>query len=45
MAESRKAEQLKAWVRDYVQAVREGHVHPFSLLERRARAATRDEPW
>ncbi|GAB4817208.1 hypothetical protein N2152v2_004254 [Parachlorella kessleri] len=33
------------WLRDYVTAIRSGRWHPFTPTERKARAATRNQPW
>ena len=33
------------WLRDYLTAVRSGQLHPFSIVERKAREATRRDPW
>ncbi|KAG2490744.1 hypothetical protein HYH03_010899 [Edaphochlamys debaryana] len=33
------------WLRDYVTAIRAGRIHPFTVVERKARSATRNEPW
>lgn len=33
------------WLRDYVTAITCGRVHAFSFVERKCRAATRDEAW
>ncbi|GLC33495.1 hypothetical protein PLESTB_000081200 [Pleodorina starrii] len=33
------------WLRDYVTAIRNGRVHPFSVVERKARTATRNQTW
>jgi hypothetical protein len=33
------------WLRDYITAIKQGKLHPFTKLERRAREATRNEPW
>ena len=40
-----KVREASAWVRDYVTAIKNGHFHPFTPLERLTREATRDEPW
>ena len=34
-----------AWLRDYVTAIKNGQFHPYTKLERKAREATRNEPW
>ena len=34
-----------AWLRDYVTAIKNGQLHPYTKLERKAREATRNEPW
>ena len=34
-----------AWLRDYVTAIKNGRFHPFTVLERKAREATRNEAW
>jgi len=36
--------EAAGWLRDYLAAIAAGRVHAFSYVERRARAATRDEP-
>lgn len=33
------------WLRDYITAIKQGKFHPFTKLERKAREATRNEPW
>lgn len=33
------------WVRDYATAVKNGQYIPYSPIERKAREATRNEPW
>ena len=33
------------WLRDYITAIKQGKLHPFTKLERKAREATRNEPW
>ena len=33
------------WVSDYLKALRKGRITPFSLVERKTRAATKNEPW
>ncbi|KAK9821166.1 hypothetical protein WJX74_003656 [Apatococcus lobatus] len=33
------------WFRDYLTAIKHGRWHPFTLLERKVRAMTRNEPW
>lgn len=33
------------WLRDYITAIKNGRLHPFTLVERKAREATRNEPW
>jgi ENTH domain len=33
------------FLRDYIEAIREGHLRPFTIAERLSRAATRNEPW
>lgn len=38
-------EEAIAWVRDYLRALRHGRLKPFTFTERKARAATRAEPW
>eukprot|EP00192_Tetraselmis_astigmatica_P024769 CAMPEP_0117676278 /NCGR_PEP_ID=MMETSP0804-20121206/16072_1 /TAXON_ID=1074897 /ORGANISM="Tetraselmis astigmatica, Strain CCMP880" /LENGTH=827 /DNA_ID=CAMNT_0005485375 /DNA_START=220 /DNA_END=2703 /DNA_ORIENTATION=+ len=40
-----RAVESYRWVRDYYTAVKNGHYQPFSALERKAREATRNEPW
>ena len=40
-----KGKELKAWLIDYVTAIKSGRIHPFTPLERRVREATRNEPW
>ena len=40
-----RATQTAAWLRDYLTAVRHGRWHPYTPMERRAREATRNEPW
>ncbi len=34
-----------SWLRDYITAIKSGQYHPFTKLERKAREATRNEPW
>lgn len=34
-----------AWLRDYITAIKNGRFHPFTAVERKAREATRNEPW
>jgi hypothetical protein len=34
-----------SWVLDYLRALRAGRLRPYSFVERKARAATRDESW
>ncbi|KAI3426323.1 hypothetical protein D9Q98_008696 [Chlorella vulgaris] len=34
-----------AWLRDYSTAVKHGSIKPFTATERKARAATRNQPW
>lgn len=34
-----------SWLRDYITAIKNGQYHPFTKLERKAREATRNEPW
>ena len=34
-----------AWLRDYVTAIKNGQLHPYTKLERKTREATRNEPW
>jgi hypothetical protein len=34
-----------SWLRDYITAIKYGQFHPFTKLERKAREATRNEPW
>lgn len=38
-------DEALAWVRDYLRALRHGRLKPFTFTERKARAATRAEPW
>jgi hypothetical protein len=33
------------WLRDYCTAIKYGRLHPFTLVERKAREATRKDPW
>ncbi|GLI60022.1 hypothetical protein VaNZ11_002086 [Volvox africanus] len=37
--------EAASWLRDYITAIKNGRLHPFSLVERKARAATRNEAW
>ena len=39
------AGEVARWLRDYLTAVRSGRLHPFSIVERKAREATRRDPW
>jgi hypothetical protein len=39
------AKESYAWLRDYITAIKHGRLHPFTLLERKAREATRNQPW
>lgn len=34
-----------SWLRDYITAIKSGQYHPFTKMERKAREATRNEPW
>lgn len=40
-----KVKEASSWLRDYVTAIKNGHFHPFTPLERLTREATRDQPW
>jgi hypothetical protein len=33
------------WLRDYCTAIKYGRLHPFTSVERKAREATRKDPW
>ncbi|GMH39165.1 hypothetical protein BSKO_07063 [Bryopsis sp. KO-2023] len=39
------AQNAKSWLRDYCTAIKWRRWHPFTPLERKAREATRNEPW
>lgn len=40
-----KLRVVSAWLRDYITAIKNGHIHPFTSIERKTREATRNEPW
>jgi hypothetical protein len=40
-----KLKRAAEWMKDYLSAVREGRLHPYTGVERKARAATKDIPW
>lgn len=44
-AAAEKFRIASAWLRDYVTAIKNGHIHPFTSMERKAREATRNEAW
>lgn len=39
------AKEGYAWLRDYITAIKNGRLHPYTAVERKAREATRNEPW
>jgi hypothetical protein len=40
-----KVKESAAWLKDYLTAIKHGQLHPFTPMERKAREATRNEPW
>ena len=40
-----KAKAAQAWFVDYITAIKNGKLHPFTYLERLVRLATRNEAW
>jgi hypothetical protein len=40
-----KLKRAAEWLKDYLSAVREAKLHPFTKTERKARSATKDIPW
>jgi hypothetical protein len=42
---SEKIRESTAWLKDYITAIKHGQLHPFTPMERKAREATRNEPW
>ena len=40
-----KVKDAGAWVKDYSTALKHGRLRPFTMTERKTRAATRNEPW
>ncbi|KAL4448394.1 hypothetical protein ABPG75_005613 [Micractinium tetrahymenae] len=39
------SDSVGSWIRDYTTALKYGSIKPFTLTERKARAATRNQPW
>lgn len=44
-ATAKKFRNVSAWLRDYITAIKNGQVHPFTQIERKTREATRNEAW
>eukprot|EP00890_Picochlorum_soloecismus_P005760 jgi/Picsp_1/6185/NSC_03539-R1_arf-gap domain 5 len=42
---SKKLSNAGSWLHDYTTAVKHGRVKPYSRIERKTRAATRNKPW
>ena len=42
---AKKLRNISAWLRDYITAIKNGQVHPYSQIERKTREATRNEAW
>ena len=40
-----KTQEVRAWIVDYITAIKLGKWHPFTPLERLVRQATRNEAW